>query len=738
MQHRSLVDQIEEAKQALEHFEQRCCDSLSDGATTDFTEALGKFEEIRQQICELDAEVEQTEKNAAHDRNLCEQFVDLAPEAYVITNQKGIIEFSNKSAARLLGQPPELLPGKPLAIFIANKDLASFFRPMVQIRRQLAERIDNVLMQVNGAGKEQIYTSISVAAIKEASGAVLGIRWFIRDISEQVEHETEIQRLHDELQLRLQDLSIARDQATEAVRAKSQFIANMSHELRTPLNGVVGMTDFLMSSTLDNEQLESTNIIRDCAKRILALVEDVLDLSKMDVGSVGLHNTDFDIIASLEDTVSVLAEQASQKGLSLMTYVDPQVPQVISGDMSRISQVLLNLLSNAIKFTDHGEVALKVTVSPGLGKIRFYVIDTGEGLSELDIKRLFKPFSQVDSSNTRHHGGTGLGLYISKSLVELMGGQIGVFSNNGKGSTFWFTLPLETGAKKNAIKTISGLESGQVVVVSCLRQCRDILTRSIRDWGVNCLGVASHVEADALIPTARCELVIVDLRSPDPDIRAWLKESSERGYLRQKKVILIANNSEEARTAVGTGTFHAYLSKPVRASQLYECLQGLSNSKTSDVQSQQRGENTQSISQQSRSPAVFRDRGELILVADDNAVNQRVMSLLLKKLGFNCDLVSNGEEAVKTFLSRSHSLILMDCQMPIVDGYQATARIRRHEGSSGRHVPIIAFTASAMPEDREKCLAAGMDDYISKPVTIERLKSVVSRWLTNLRIDSVS
>jgi two-component system sensor histidine kinase/response regulator len=647
---------------------------------------------------------------------------DSAQDALIMMDDKGHISYWNRAAEQIFGWSSQETLGKNLHELLAPEKYHSVSRKgLEQFRRSGKGPAVGKTLELSAVRKDGTEFPMEISL----AGMNLKGKWYavgiVRDITDRKRTERELQE--------------AKEAAEVANIAKSQFLANMSHEIRTPMNGVIGMTGLLLDTELTREQRQYAETVINSGHALLEVINEILDFSKIEAGKLDLENIDFDLRTTLEDTAEALAVMAHQKGLEFACLVDHEVPALVRSDPGRLRQVLTNLAGNAIKFTEKGEVVIRVTVEKEDDAhviLRFSVTDTGIGVPTDRTDCLFQSFSQADSSHTRKYGGTGLGLSISKQLSEMMGGQIGVESEEGKGSTFWFTAVLEKQPEGLEVEMVipEDVREKRILVVDDNETNRLVLKEQLKSWGC-CFDEASN-GAEALDKLRKAvteekpfDIAFVDMGMPEMDGETLGRKIKEDPDLKTTILVMLSSAGQrgDAQRAKEIG-FAAYLTKPVRRSELYHCLATVTGRQTPTKDRPLASIMTR------HTIAEDQKRRLRILLAEDNTTNQQVALAILKKLGFRADAVANGKEAIQALEMIPYDLVLMDVQMPEMDGLEATSQIRNLQSPVRNHdIPIIAMTAYALKGDREKCLEGGMDDYVSKPVEPQELIEAIERQI---------
>lgn len=651
-----------------------------------------------------------------------DQFFAVSLDLLAIASTDGFFKRLNPAFHKVLGFTSEELYAKPFIDFVHPEDTANTRKEV----ESLANGNPSISFENRYLCKDGLYKWFSW----KISTVGKTLYCAARDITDQKNIQLEL--LH------------AKDLAIATAKMKSDFLANMSHEIRTPMNAIQGMTDLLLESELNNDQKNLAKIVQSSCSQLLTIINDVLDFSKIESGHLELEIINFNLTSLVETQADILGARAREKEISLMTFIDPTIPTSLKGDPSRIGQILLNFISNAIKFTHKGHITVRATPLERPQKyqnkimVKFSVEDTGIGIPESVRHRLFQPFSQADSSTSRKFGGTGLGLSISKRLVEIMGGEIGVDSVDGKGATFWFQCELELDAlnlskgKSTPLQDLEKNKSPKILIVDDDPPSGEILMAYTKNWGMSPFRVEDATSGLNMLKMATAkdepfDIVVIDRRMPVVDGFALADQIKSDVQLKETPMILITafDRTGQLHEAVKHG-FQTCLQKPIKQSELYNYIcQGLNitSSKTMANTHSQVSE-IQQVNEKPRRP-------EKILVAEDVVANQMLIMRYLEILGYDCHVVSNGQEVLNALDLDKFDLILMDCQMPGMDGYEATRKIRSIEKKTGQHISIIALTANAMREDRIMCMESGMDAVLVKPLKRNALEDFLTKWFKN-------
>ena len=639
--------------------------------------------------------------------------VEQSSEAIWTTDLSGIITTWNSGAATMFGYEPAEAIGRSLKLSDSTP-----VEEESRMRRLIAGEKFSYDARATTRGGTPLDIQVAVAPLLDDGNRCIGRIAVARDVTQHKRSE--------------EALRLAREAAEAANHAKSSFLARMSHEIRTPMNGVLGMTELLLETGLTATQRKYAETVQRSGKNLLSIINDLLDFSKIEAGKLELEHVDMDVRRTIEDIVELLAERAHSKGLELACSIPANLATHVKGDPLRVGQVLTNLVGNAIKFTERGSVVVRVDAVAETARevtLRFEVADTGVGISVGAQARIFKEFSQADGSTTRKHGGSGLGLAISKQLVEMMGGTIDVRSDVGVGSTFWFTVTLEkqphAGDERSA--PIGLLTGARVLLVESSAMHRGILHAQLTNWQMSVRLAETPKQAVELLGEAASrsvpyDMAVIDLGVPGMDAIELARSIRERTDIGNVRLVMMTRRHADIRAAHDAG-FNACLVKPVRQTVLYESLVNVMAGRAQEALAPATTPNPAAAT-----PAAI--RGHVLLV-EDNVINQQVALGILQISGYSVTVVNNGREALDAHAQGGFDLILMDCHMPEMDGYEATRALRQREAaSSAKRIPIIALTANAMARDREECLEAGMDDHLSKPFNMLALQELLERWMT--------
>ncbi|MCX5807169.1 MAG: PAS domain S-box protein [Proteobacteria bacterium] len=696
-------------------------------------------------------ERKQVEEELRESRRRLSDIIEFLPDATLVIDKEGRVIAWNRALEDMTGVRKEDMLGKgnyeysipfygdrrPILVDLALHRDREMEKQYTTIHR-VGEILFGDAYTPNMPGGN-LYLSGTASVLRDSRGEIIAAIECIRDNTERRRMAEALQETNINLERAIERANEMAIQAQMANKAKSEFLANMSHEIRTPMNGVIGMTGLLLDTKLTDEQQRFAEIVRASAESLLGLVNDILDFSKIEAGMLGLEIIDFDLLSLIEDFAATMAVRAHDKGLELLYAFTPQVPVLLRGDPGRLRQILTNLVGNAVKFTHTGEVVIRVMVESDIEDtvvLRFSVRDTGIGIPRDKIGLLFNKFSQADTSTTRKYGGTGLGLAISKQLAELMGGEIGVDSEEDKGSEFWFTVSLgkQPEGMHTGILPSADLTGIRILIVDDNATNREILMTRMTNWGMRPFECKDGIEALQALRQAVYEndpfrITIIDMQMPGVDgesLGRSIKADNRLADIRMVMLTSLGIRGDACRFQnVG---FAAYLTKPVRYQELKNVLSMILSDR--DLT---RKESEPIVTRHSTFDMLplFTGNKARVLLAEDNITNQHVALGILNKLGLRADAVANGAEVLKVLESIPYDLILMDVQMPVMDGMEATRQIRNPQSAVLNHaIPIIAMTAHAMQGDREKCLEAGMDDYVSKPVTPQTLAERLEKWLT--------
>ncbi len=669
-----------------------------------------------------------THHNADHSdgESLFLSLIHNIPACFIRKDREGRILFANDKFAEMIGTKADKMIGKTVGDLYEG-DLGDMSRlEDVQVM-ETGEVLDDVFDDV--VDGELRYYASRKGPVRNERGEIIGIQSIFWDITKQRVAELALETEREELEN-------AKQAADNANRAKSDFLANMSHEIRTPMNAIIGMTDLLLETQLTKTQNEYLIMVQDSGEALLALLNDILDFSKIEAGKLELETTAFDIRETLGDAMKGLGFRAHNKGLELAVRIDTAIPTFLLGDSGRIRQIIVNLIGNAIKFTEHGEVVLQIEcreVSEAQVTLLFSVIDTGVGIAEEHCDKVFQKFEQADASTTRKFGGTGLGLSISSRLVQMMNGRIWVESELGRGSKFHFEIPLAIDHSSPIAKPLKrqvDIQGIRVLIVDDNATNRRILKDMLTNWGMNPTtasggSLALQALADANEENDSFQLVISDVNMPEMDGLMLANAIVEKSLLNPTSVIMLTSGARPNDISdLHSLGVKLHLLKPAKQSEVYDAvvqsLSALGSNMATEVISEPRTHKMAKSSNELR-----------ILLAEDNLVNQKLAIGILTKLGHHVTLANNGKEALQQIEKSTFDLVLMDVQMPVIDGLAATRELRRRECSTQTHLPVVALTAHAMRGDRERCFEAGMDNYLTKPIRLQDMADKLAELFTD-------
>ncbi|HMK65647.1 MAG TPA: response regulator, partial [Thermodesulfobacteriota bacterium] len=687
-----------------------------------------------------------------------ERFAQLAAQSRMVTwevDTEGLYTFISHVAETIFGYEPKAMIGRMYFYDLDPEENQEITKKTVLEYFAGHQPFQNLQFRVKTKSGKTIWINRDGIPVFNSKGNLSGYRGSDTDITENKRAEEELREINQQLEEAIARANLMTLQAELASQSKSEFLANMSHEIRTPMNGVIGMVGLLLDTKLSDEQRRYAEIVQASGELLLSLINDILDYSKIEAHKLDLEILDFDLSSLLDDFAAAMALRAHEKGLELLCYADLEVPMQLYGDPGRLRQILINLAGNAIKFTLNGEVVIHISLAPDKETdkpadekdeviLRFSVLDTGIGIPKNKIGLLFQKFSQVDASTTRQYGGTGLGLAISKRLAEMMGGEIGVESRDGQGSEFWFTAKFGKRSESAALEKNSpptNLSGVRVLIVDDNSVNREILMTRLTSWEMRPSEKSSGFQAvqalnQAIIERDPFQVAVIDMQMPGMDGESLGKAiRAEKGLAYLKMIMLTSLGMRgDARHFKEIG-FDGYLTKPVRHQELKALLALVLSSPESAIQQIDRSIATRYTVHEVKDR--FSDSKARILLAEDNIINQKVALGILKKMGLSAEAVANGLEAVKALETIPYDLVLMDVQMPEMDGLEATRQIRNARTNVMNHaIPIIAMTAHAMKGDRERCIESGMNDYVSKPIVRQALADALEKWLPDPSVKS--